>query len=98
MVQTVKEAANRQNEVSYFGRADGSGTVQETKGEDPFFTEKACFARHFDLLHKSNPTVPMYADGFDLFVFGASLTSDSLSKTAFLTDWGGAKAPPSVVL
>ena len=42
--------------------------------------KKACYARHFDLQHNSNPTVPMYADGFELFVFGASLTSASLSK------------------
>ena len=45
----------------------------------------SCFARHFDLLHKSNATVPLYADAFDLFVFGASLTSAILSKS-FLTE------------
>ena len=31
--------------------------------------------RCFDLLHKPNPNVPMYADGFGLFVFAALLTS-----------------------
>ena len=39
---------------------------------------------HFDLLHNSKPTVPLYADGFELLVFGASLTSASLSKNTFL--------------
>jgi len=37
--------------------------------------KKACVARCFDLLRKSNSNVPSYADEFDLFVFGASLTS-----------------------
>ena len=41
---------------------------------------KTCSARCFDLLHKSNSTVPLYADEFDLFVFGASLTSVFLSQ------------------
>ena len=30
----------------------------------------------------------MYADAFDLFVFGVSLTSASLSKNTLLTDCG----------
>ena len=41
---------------------------------------KACYARRFDLLHNSNPTVPMYADGFELLAFGAPLTSVRVSK------------------
>ena len=49
-------------------------------------SKNACFARHFDLLHNSSLTVPMYADRLELLVFGASLTSDSLSKKSFLTD------------
>ena len=43
--------------------------------------KRACYARRFDLLHKPDSTVPMYADESGLFVFGASLTSVSLSKT-----------------
>lgn len=40
-----------------------------------------CFARHFDLLRNSPSTVSIYADECELLVFGASLTSVSLSKT-----------------
>ncbi|MBO5954016.1 MAG: hypothetical protein J6Q53_07875, partial [Oscillospiraceae bacterium] len=35
-------------------------------------------------------TVPMYADADRLLVFAPSLTSASLSKTGFLTDYAGA--------
>ena len=45
--------------------------------------ESACCARHFDFLHKPNPNVPLYADGFGLFVLSAPLTSVSLSKNKF---------------
>jgi len=48
----------------------------------PSGIKKPCGARHFDLLHNSNPTVPMYADGFELLVFGASLTSGTGCLTA----------------
>ena len=44
---------------------------------------KACYARHFDLLRKPDSTVPMYADESGLLVFGAPLTSGSLSKNKF---------------
>ena len=43
----------------------------------------ACCASHFDLLHKPDSTVPMYADESGLFVFGAPLTSARLSKNLF---------------
>ncbi len=46
----------------------------------------ACLIRDFDLLHKTNSTVPVYADEFVLFVFGTSSTSVSLSKKSFSTD------------
>ncbi len=81
-VQSAKEPPNRQNVILYREIRTTVGTghcpVLMTQGID-----KPCFARHFDLLHKSNSTVPMYADKFDLFVFEASLTSDILSKTSF---------------
>ncbi len=48
--------------------------------------QKACFARYFDLLRKTNLTVPSYADRFVLLVFGAPSTSLSLSKNSFSTD------------
>ena len=38
---------------------------------------------HFALLRNPVSTVPMYADEPGLLVFGASLTSDSLSKNNF---------------
>ena len=40
------------------------------------------------LTYFTTRTLPyhLYADGFELFVFGASLTSVSLSKKSFLTD------------
>jgi len=40
------------------------------------FLKQLAVARCFDLLHNSNLTVPMYADRFKLFVFGAPLPSD----------------------
>ncbi len=43
--------------------------------------QMACFARYFDLLRKTNLTVPSYADRFVLLVFGAPSTSVSVSKT-----------------
>ena len=47
---------------------------------------KKCLLRKaFDLLRNSNLNVPMYAYRFELLVFGASLTSASLSKKSFLT-------------
>ena len=45
--------------------------------------EKACTASVFALLHNLPATVSTYADACKLLVFGASLTSVSLSKNAF---------------
>ena len=45
--------------------------------------QNPCYARRFALLRNSSLTVPMYADRLELLVFGASLTSDSLSKNYF---------------
>ena len=44
------------------------------------FLKQLAVARCFDLLHNSNLTVPMYAYRFELFVFGASMTSVKLIK------------------
>ena len=40
---------------------------------------------HFNLLRSSYPTVPLYADGYELLASGAFLTSVSVSKKSFLT-------------
>ena len=37
--------------------------------------QNTCCASHFDLLHKPDSTVPMYADESGLLVFDAPLTS-----------------------
>ena len=42
--------------------------------------KKAFYARHFDSLRNSLPTVSTYADGSELLVFGPFVTSASLSK------------------
>ena len=46
-------------------------------------TAYACYARHFDLLHKPSSTVPPYADELGLLVLATLLTSVSLSKKYF---------------
>ena len=57
--------------------------------------KNACLARVLPYCTNRRTTVPMYADAFGLFVFGAFLTSISLSKMTFLTDWNipGIKYP-----
>ena len=50
--------------------------------------ESACCARHFDFLHKPNPNVPLYADGFGLFVLSAPLTSGFLYRLLAMTCMG----------
>ena len=79
--QLVKEPPNRQNGVFIFLESNaivGTGHCPVLMWLD---MKNPCYARHFDLLHNSNPNVPSYADGFELLVFGAPLTSVSLSKT-----------------
>ena len=44
---------------------------------------KACVARHFDLLRKTNSTVPVYADEFVLLVLTPFLHSASVPKNKF---------------
>ena len=39
------------------------------------YVEKACYARRFNLLHKPDSTVPMYADESGLFVLAVLVTS-----------------------
>ena len=46
--------------------------------------KRLAFASHFDLLRNSLLTVSIYADRSELLVFGAPLTSASLSKNLFL--------------
>lgn len=38
---------------------------------------------HFNLLRSSYPTVPLYADGYELLASGAFLTSVSVPKNKF---------------
>ena len=38
---------------------------------------------HFNLLRSSYPTVPLYADGYELLASGAFLTSVSVQKNKF---------------
>ena len=45
--------------------------------------KSACYARHFDLLRNSPLSSIHIHFGVELLVFGASLTSASLSKTSF---------------
>ena len=45
--------------------------------------KRLAFASHFDLLRNSLLIVSVYADRSELLVFGASLTSGSLSKKFF---------------
>ena len=52
---------------------------------------KACIARHFDFLRKTNSTVPLYANEFVLLVLTPFLHSASVSKNKFLT-----REPPAV--
>ena len=79
--QSVTEPPNRQNGVCICLESNaivGTGHCPVPMWLD---TKNPCYARYFDLLHNSNPNVPLYADGFELLVFGAPLTSVSLSKT-----------------
>ena len=47
------------------------------------FLKQLAVARCFDLLHNSNLTVPMYADRFELLVFGPLLPSGQHIKNIF---------------
>ena len=78
--QTVK------TQVSYSVAFAGDVSVGDGFPVPQKMWKTSCCARHFDLLHNSSLTVPMYADRLELLVFGAPLTSVSLSKTSFLTD------------
>ena len=53
---------------------------------------------HFALLRNPVSTVPMYADEPGLLVFGASLTSDSLSKNKFCDRLRAADTRPLLFL
>jgi hypothetical protein len=45
--------------------------------------KKRLLRKHFDLLHKPDSNLPMYADESGLLVFAAPSTSASLSKNLF---------------
>ena len=76
--------------------ATGGYSVSEARGSE--MPQNPCYARRFALLRNSSLTVPMYADRLELLVFGASLTSDSLSKMTFdrLCRTGLSKTGPAV--
>ncbi len=85
--QSVDKAPNRQNEfcnglglsiVFLFGQ---NISIRKYKAESP--------ARHFDLQQKTEPAVPMYADGPVFLVFGAFLTSDSFVEKSFFDKTAG---------
>jgi hypothetical protein len=84
--QSVKKAPNRQNVslsvwVFLFRKDKPNNTDFQT------FSHKKLAARGV-LTYCANrmTTVPLYAYAFGLLVFGAPLTSVSLSKKSFLTD------------
>ena len=48
---------------------------------------------HFNLLRSSYPTVPLYADGYELLASGAFLTSVSVPKNKFFDTLRGRSKP-----
>ena len=81
--QSVKEPTNRQN-ATYNKSASSRAKRSEVEGSThPRRCKFPCCARHFDLLHNSDLTVPLYAYRSELFVLVAPLTSVSLSKNKF---------------
>ena len=88
--QSVKEPTNRQNARIGIEKVLYMPVIAKPVGtlavaiRSPIKSD--CCAMHFDLLHNSNLTVPMYADRFELFVLMGSLTSASLSNNLYLTD------------
>ena len=56
--------------------------------------KKACTASVFAFLHNLPATVSIYADAGKLLVFGAPLTSGSLSKNEFFDRLRRGNAPP----
>ena len=48
-----------------------------------FKSVNSLLRKHFDFLHKPHPTVPMYADGCEMFGFGSFLTACQRVKKYF---------------
>ena len=84
--QRVKEPPNRQNAghicVS-LAPALVRGWLSNREAGENKILQNACYARRFALLRNAKLTVSIYADSFALLVFGAPLTSGSLSKNKF---------------
>ena len=51
---------------------------------------------HFNLLRSSYPTVPLYADGYELLASGAFLTSVSVPKNKFFDTLDRPRFPGAV--
>ena len=67
-VQRVKKVANRQNAIISI-EIDHQAEAQTVKEQNHIKKSvNACVAMHFDLLRKTNSTVPPYADEFVLLV------------------------------
>ena len=62
---------------------------------EPQNAEKACTASVFAFLHNLPATVSIYADAGKLLVFGAPLTSGSLSKNEFFDRLSSVGSPPN---
>ena len=63
---------------------------------EPQNAEKACTASVFAFLHNLPATVSIYADAGKLLVFGAPLTSGSLSKNEFFDRLRGVLSTPLI--
>ena len=73
--QSVEKAVNRQNGTYHKRASSRAGEAVVEGSTHPRRYKSPCCARHFDLQHNSDLTVPLYADRSELFVLPALSTS-----------------------